>query len=483
MNAALTGSRLDLAHNALQVLANDPNARDLAMARFSDRPPSYTSRPPSTATQSESDRDCSEEVFRFRVAEAFEYKLEQERSASSSYEQWTTQVDYEEQLIHKEAQQHPGKYVGLGYNSVATERVKKRWTEQGIWRKHWREIPDGPWRHEEPLETEPPPGEIAPSRFSFRLEPPTRPPIPGNSSGDTQQTDEQLEKRTRQRKRDRDASRPFGQFNYQVSRESERLEAKLASVVLANLDINTVAYQNVKQLWIRWDIWDDEWGILPGASWKHERPLIFPPAGTSQDRQQRPCHRLEADTTGVNYDPPNLRNSYTPHSEVESPRPIYVWRAVDHPPSSTRPDPQGFQKIQSLENDDAEDQVGSASSPTRGRPGVERQREPTRAPKTRRPISRANSDAGLASNHVMSQAEVELMEVEANQASPGLPKRRSKRLQEKTKDIGASPYTEASRSGRRNGQRSAGLSKPQGVSKTERSTRAKSKRRGKTAIK
>lgn len=38
-------------------------------------------------------------------------------------------------------------------------------------------------------------------------------------------------------------------------------------------DINTTAYENVKNTWTKRGIWNKRWGILPGMWWKHEEPL------------------------------------------------------------------------------------------------------------------------------------------------------------------------------------------------------------------
>ena len=42
---------------------------------------------------------------------------------------------------------------------------------------------------------------------------------------------------------------------------------------LTAADINTRAYENVKNTWTKRGIWNKRWGILPGMSWKHEEPL------------------------------------------------------------------------------------------------------------------------------------------------------------------------------------------------------------------
>ena len=39
------------------------------------------------------------------------------------------------------------------------------------------------------------------------------------------------------------------------------------------LNLNTAAYDRVKARWKKWGVWNDNWGVLPGMSWQHERPL------------------------------------------------------------------------------------------------------------------------------------------------------------------------------------------------------------------
>jgi hypothetical protein len=73
------------------------------------------------------------------------------------------------------------------------------------------------------------------------------------------------------REREREASRPYHQFVYQISTERERIQEDSTSREDAGAgDINTKAYENVKNTWTKRGIWDRRWGILPGMSWKHE---------------------------------------------------------------------------------------------------------------------------------------------------------------------------------------------------------------------
>lgn len=85
--------------------------------------------------------------------------------------------------------------------------------------------------------------------------------------------------------RQREASRPINMFLYQVTNECERLaDAAMAAapagdddddpaVAAAASDINTQAYDRVRSRWVARHIWDDGWGVLPGMTWRHEKPL------------------------------------------------------------------------------------------------------------------------------------------------------------------------------------------------------------------
>jgi hypothetical protein len=92
------------------------------------------------------------------------------------------------------------------------------------------------------------------------------------------ETRDEEKQRIRERRvvqeREREASRPFYQFVYQVSEECERIQEESADGGDTNTaDINTRAYEIVKSTWTKRRIWKTRWGILPGMSWKHEEPL------------------------------------------------------------------------------------------------------------------------------------------------------------------------------------------------------------------
>ncbi|KPM35522.1 hypothetical protein AK830_g11034 [Neonectria ditissima] len=161
---------------------------------------------------------------------------------------------------------------------LSEQNVKKRWVEQGIWNHKWK-MCMGKWKHEEPLDLDSDPeddeddiearagpfGDIfrpasPPCRGLFRRRPEPKPP----------KSAEEMAKRVAVRKVEREASRPFHQFLYQVSKEREQIEE---TTTPSPHDINTIAYERVKELWTRQSLWNENWGILPGMSWQHEQPF------------------------------------------------------------------------------------------------------------------------------------------------------------------------------------------------------------------
>lgn len=58
-----------------------------------------------------------------------------------------------------------------------------------------------------------------------------------------------------------------------MSRERERMQSEQGPVPSDSADINTKVYKTVKGIWVKRDVWNRKWGILPGMSWKHEQPL------------------------------------------------------------------------------------------------------------------------------------------------------------------------------------------------------------------
>jgi hypothetical protein len=96
--------------------------------------------------------------------------------------------------------------------------VKMRWIEQGIWKDEWNAQfrPGGHWKHEQPLKPEsemasgsmPPMGLFGPE-IHWAKQP--------------AKSDEELQREQRERQ----ASRPYYQFIYQVSKERERIQEEM----------------------------------------------------------------------------------------------------------------------------------------------------------------------------------------------------------------------------------------------------------------
>jgi len=267
----LRGDGLVRAHAALAALQEEPQQLDRARMRFSDSPPPYTSHQSHNSTLSQSPNPPSETQRRH---EERRWQLIMEREASLPYCQLQAQKTEEEQRL-LEAHENGTRrlLVGSNYKTLARENVKKRWVEQGIWNDKWTDTAStGVWKHEQPLELELEPELEAetndqPSLFSFSKPKPRRP-----------KSDEEVRKMAElraRREREREASRPFHQFFYQVLKESERIKDESGSweAVAAPADINTRAYENIKNTWIKRKIWNSKWGILPGMSWRHEDPL------------------------------------------------------------------------------------------------------------------------------------------------------------------------------------------------------------------
>ncbi|KAL9101821.1 MAG: hypothetical protein Q9163_002968 [Psora crenata] len=151
----------------------------------------------------------------------------------------------------------------------AMETVKKRWVEQGIWKDEWDKVATGSyqlgwkWKHEEPLELE------SESETDTEAESPP-PPQAKFRRPKSHNKRRQIAERRAVREREREASRPYHQFLYQISKERKQIHGEFANWEIEAPDINTMAYENVKDTWTNRGIWDGRWGILPGMLWKHE---------------------------------------------------------------------------------------------------------------------------------------------------------------------------------------------------------------------
>ncbi|KAH9904821.1 hypothetical protein F4778DRAFT_47245 [Xylariomycetidae sp. FL2044] len=257
----LGGIGLFYATVSLSNLAKDPQRLHRARHRFSESPASYRTNQSHNSTISPSPEPEDQSLREQR-----KWQLINERRASLPYAQFQAQANEERDQIMTEIDNGTCRVpVGTHFYDLAQENVRQRWAEQGIWNDSWGHKPLGNWKHEEPLmsesdsdsETEDQPVPIfsLPKTAVVKHEPPKR-------------------KDQADREREREASRPFHQFIFQVSRQRKRIQdetRRTDATSSDSADINTRAYEEVKSTWSRRGIWDKKWGVLPGMAWKHEQ--------------------------------------------------------------------------------------------------------------------------------------------------------------------------------------------------------------------
>ncbi|KAI1272212.1 hypothetical protein F5Y07DRAFT_380515 [Xylaria sp. FL0933] len=274
---------LFIAHNRLAAPLEDPEHPGQNEERYSESPPSYRTDPSGAPTRSQSpDAPYEEQDPGWR-----EYQLYTEHRATLPYYQFEAQVTEECRNLYKASnptRSSPKSWeIGQEIKALAVEFIKQRWVEQGIWKDEWNagNRPDGLWKHEVPLksdsESETDSGsEAGPSNIFAPgwISPAERRRRKGKEKAT--QDPKQIEERRAVLEREREASRPYYQFLWQVSQErghtqgAKEVDEHTADDLLA---VSTRAYESVKWKWIEWGIWHDRWGILPGMWWKHERPV------------------------------------------------------------------------------------------------------------------------------------------------------------------------------------------------------------------
>ncbi|KIX91997.1 uncharacterized protein Z520_12268, partial [Fonsecaea multimorphosa CBS 102226] len=197
-------------------------------------------------------------------------QLIHERLASRPKSQFVQQSSEEQKRV-EEAHRNGTRFLGVSEDAsrVAADIVKKQWVEQGIWRDEWTEtalVPEK-WKHEEPLQIEIESDWDTDSGSSLNLPPGTRRRI-----WKSKEARQQIAARRAVLEREREASRPYHQFVYQMSKERERIHRKeMGRGDDFSEDINSEAYKIVRQKWYTRMIWNEEWTTMPGMFWKHEQ--------------------------------------------------------------------------------------------------------------------------------------------------------------------------------------------------------------------
>jgi hypothetical protein len=197
---------------------------------------------------------------------------------------------------------------------VAEGIILQRWIEQGIWKEEWSPSDSfwlsDDWKHEGSpfLDSDGGPSDSSAEeppvyRLSLAL---GWGPVPTRARSEwaSRGNDKQLREAERNaiREKHRQASRPYQQFFAQISIELEKINAERNGCAPNFLyaqeayphypdgpwgaeptDHGTLAHERVKKAWISRGIWNNEWSLIPGWFWLHERPTFGYPRNTSDE--------------------------------------------------------------------------------------------------------------------------------------------------------------------------------------------------------
>ncbi len=156
------------------------------------------------------------------------------------------------------------------WEQAAEANVKYRWMRQGIWDDRWDEQPNKIWKHE--LE------DLSQPTWLLTTTKDTNSETKHRKYSDLEDEYQEIAQfsvdvQTRQ------WSRPCYQFIHQICEERQWIKLGFNGQDQdQRFDLDTKAYENTRSRWVRDGIWDNDWGVIPGVSWKHERPRKFLPA-------------------------------------------------------------------------------------------------------------------------------------------------------------------------------------------------------------
>lgn len=152
---------------------------------------------------------------------------------------------------------------------LAQERVKRQWTEEGIWKDPWDHKVGAHYKVE--------------GGWPHRLDGGT-----GDRVGTPQRSPTRIPWRSSRKRRDElercrsvmeDASRPFRMFLSQLLRARQRLGSSQGGGggggggASPDDALSSRAHDEVKAAWVRRGVWLASWEPLPGMTWGHEKPL------------------------------------------------------------------------------------------------------------------------------------------------------------------------------------------------------------------
>ncbi|KAK7990997.1 hypothetical protein PG990_015277 [Apiospora arundinis] len=238
-------------------------------------PPHFqTARPMATSVQPTNQQNGTTATATELQARQRRYQYILDRTRSLPKNQFLDLVQEELQRIWQEDPRStkqpklPRHMMANRMRNQAAQAVKGEWVKQGIWQPSFeglvqkRYLNVGVWKHQEVM-----------------------------CLIDANGLDLEKYPNTYARMcRHRDASRPCNQFRHQVDKVRDRMldqwrqsiyakeknskESTIATrVSLPPANIDSQAYREVRQAWMKRRIWDRSWEALPGQHWRHERPL------------------------------------------------------------------------------------------------------------------------------------------------------------------------------------------------------------------
>lgn len=167
--------------------------------------------------------------------------------------------------------------------------IQQRWEDQGVWQDEWPDVaPGNAWAHEgyrilqaiEEFVTEAVAAVTPPSMTSDGSEDFDDAPVTYITRRRSESEMKLLAGIQAIDAIEAESSRPHIMFANCLANEKERMLFERAAAGSEDEDteesrnaLNMRAFARVKATWVRWRIWNDKWGCMPGLTWKHEHPI------------------------------------------------------------------------------------------------------------------------------------------------------------------------------------------------------------------
>ncbi|KAH7134621.1 hypothetical protein B0J13DRAFT_641199 [Dactylonectria estremocensis] len=290
MDRPLEEADLPEVNRLLEALVNQPQLLDRARTRFIESPPQLPS--PLAPTDPFADPRTDEERLRDQRIPELTMKQHVSEPESQFRDQVREEGEFDVRVRRAKilAEKHGSKvflgdledlidnvYVDDETNQRMVETIQKQWMERGIWKAEWRSTfgnrlgPFGHWHHGGSLELE------SESEIDTASTPVSRLGTTKRQANTSRPKSDEETQRVAERRalleREHEASRPYHHFMYLLPKARDRIQQLLKLGEAPDLDpadINTKAYEHVKNRWIEKGVWIDKWGVMPGMRWMHE---------------------------------------------------------------------------------------------------------------------------------------------------------------------------------------------------------------------